>query len=320
MKKIITTISIFLLITLALTACSTAPKADATPTVATPIASSTSVAIDLPTMDRADNPITVPKEVKTIITLVPSIAEVLIDLGSGDKIIAADTQSKALQGLPADIPFIDMMQPDIEKIVALKPDVIFASTMSMVGGTDPLKPLKDLGICVIYIPSSDSIAGIYDDIMFISSVVQANEQGQVIVDNMKTKIEAIQKTAATITAKKSVYFEIAAAPDLYSFGKGVFLNEMLELIGAKNIFADQASWISVAEENILAANPDVIITNVNYIDNPVAEILARKGWENITAVKNKNVYYVDNISSSLPNHHIIAALEQMAKAVYPDKF
>lgn len=316
MKKIISSSIIFLLMIAMLTGCSNEqPQEKKQPTQ-----EQSNASVSLPTTDRAGNKITVPEKINNIITMAPSIAEVLVDIGYGDKIIAADTQSKNIKGLSSDISFIDMMSPDAEQIVALKPDVIFASTMSMADGSDPFKPLKDLGICVIYIPSSDSIEGIYEDIMFISSVMKADEKGQALVDNMKTKIEDIKKISSTISDKKSVYFEIAAAPSIYSFGSDVFLNEMIEIIGAENILAKEKSWIAVSEETILAANPDVIITNVNYIEKPVEEILSRSGWENMTAVKNKEVYYLDNMTSSLPNHNIIKALEEMAHLIYPDKY
>ena len=95
---------------------------------------------------------------------------------------------------------------------------------------------------------------------------------------------------------------------------------MIELIGAENILADQQGWLAVEAETIVAADPDVILTNVNYIDEPVAEILGRGGWEGMRAVQDQQVFYIDNMASSLSNHNIVKALDQMAKAVYPDLF
>lgn len=60
---------------------------------------------------------------------------------------------------------------------------------------------------------------------------------------------------------------------------------MIELIGAKNILASKEGWMSVSEEVIVAADPDVILTNVNYIEEPVEEIKSRTGWENVKAIK-----------------------------------
>ena len=121
--------------------------------------------------------------------------------------------------------------------------------------------------------------------------------------------------------KKTVLFEISPVPYLYSFGTGVYLNEMIELIGAQNVLADQEGWLSVTEESAVAANPDVILTSDNFSnEDPVAEILGRAGWENVTAVKDGAVAYIDNAASSLPNHHIVDALKEMAKAVYPEEY
>ena len=272
----------------------------------------------LPTTDRAGNEISIPKEINKIISISPANTEILIELGFGDKIIAADTYSANIEGLPEGIPLFDMMAPDAEQMVSMEPDIIYTTGMSMAEGNDPYKPIKDIGICVAYIPSSDSIEGIYEDILFFAKSLGADNKGVDLVNNMINKIDEIREKGKTIENKKTVYFEIAVAPTLYSFGNGVFLNEMIEIIGAENVLAEHDMWISVSEEVVIASDPDVIITNVDYIENPVEEIKSRSGWDNINAVKNNDVYFVDNYATSHANHFIITGLEQMAKAIYPD--
>ena len=312
-KKFYTAILMLIFIT-SLTACAQNQKPEQTPQA------TEQNEAPLKTVDRAGNEITIPKEINKIISMSPSNTEILIDLGFGDKIIAADTYSKNITGLPENIQYFDMMTPDVEKLIALEPDIIFATGMSMSDGNDPYKPVKEMGICLAYIPSSDSIEGIYQDILFLAGSLNATGKGIELIDGMKTKINEIEKIASTIEKKKTVYFEIAASPNLYSFGKGVFLNEMIEIIGAENILANEEKWISVSDEAVVAANPDIILTNVNYVENAVGEIKSRAGWENMTAVKNNEVYYIDNNASSLSNHNIVKALQQMAEAIYPDIF
>ena len=275
--------------------------------------------IDL-TMDRAGAPITLPAKVERIVSMAPSTTEILIDLGVADKIIAADTNSQKDGLLKQNIPYFDMMKPDAEKLIALKPDVVFISGMSNAKGNTPFSPLIDAGICVVNIPSSSSIEAIYLDIAYIAAVVKHEENGAKIIANMKKEIEAVRKKGASIAQdkKKTVYFEIGAAPYMYSLGTGTFINEMIEIIGAQNILADQKSWVSVSDEMVLAKDPDVILTNVNYIPNPIDEIMARSGWASLKAVKSKKVFGIDTNSSSRPNHNIIKALKEMAKAVYPE--
>ena len=97
-------------------------------------------------------------------------------------------------------------------------------------------------------------------------------------------LDEIKEIGSKITDKKKVYFEIGPAPNLYSFGNSTFLNEMIELVGAENIFKDINGWTSPSEEAVIDANPDVILTNVNYVENSIEEIKSRKGWENIKAI------------------------------------
>ena len=272
------------------------------------------------TMDRAGAPITLPAKVEKIVSMAPSTTEILIDLGLADKIIAADTNTQKDGLLKQDIPYFNMMKPDAEKLIAQKPDVVFISGMSNAKGNTPFSPLIDAGICVINIPSSSSIEAIYLDIAYIAAAVKQEEKGAKIITNMKKEIEAVRKRGAAISQdkKKTVYFEIGAAPHMYSLGTGTFINEMIEIIGAQNILADQKSWIAVSDEMVLAKDPDVILTNVSYIPNPIDEIMARAGWASLKAVKGKKVFGIDTNSSSRPNHNIIKALKEMAKAVYPE--
>ena len=274
----------------------------------------------LPTVDPSGAEITVPQEIDSVVVLAPSIAETIIALGHGDQIVACDTQSVGVEGLPEDLPTFDLMNPDMEQLTVLQPDVLFVSNMTFYDDSSPLEQLESMGTCIICVPSSDSIADIQEDLRFIASVFGEEENGEELVSQMQDQIDKITQVADTITEKKTVYFEIAAAPDMYSFGSGVFLNEMIELIGAENILADQESWVPVEAEAVVAANPDVILTNVNYLEDPIAEILSREGWEQVTAVANQDVYYIDNDASSLPNQNVVEALEQMAIAVYPDYF
>ena len=274
---------------------------------------------ELPTEDRAGNAITVPAEITRIISLAPSTTQVLEALGALDSLVAVDNQTPMYVDGTSELPQFDMMAPDVEQIAALEPDVVFASGLSYLDG-NPFAALTEMGVCVVDIPSSASIADVEDDIRFIAACLGKDAEGEAIVNEMSASIDAIAAIGATIEDKKSVLFEISALPYIYSFGAGTFLDEMITLIGAENVFGDQAGWLAVSEEDAVAANPDVILTNVNYIEDSVGEILCREGWDVVTAIANADVHYIDNGASSLPNQHIIDALIEMAVAVYPEAY
>jgi iron complex transport system substrate-binding protein len=264
--------------------------------------------------DREGTEVNIPTKIEKIISTAPSNTEVLMALGLGDKLVAIDKYSTDIEGINTELPQIDFL-------IGLEPDIVIASGHNKTGSVeDPFKAISEAGIPVVYIPSSDSIDGIYKDIEFIADVVNERSKGKEIVDDMKAQVEEIKAIGDTITDKKSVYFEISPAPYLSSFGKSTFLNEMIEIIGAKNIFENEEGWISPTAEAIIDANPDVIITNAGYMENPTEEIKSRDAWENINAIKNNEVYLVDQNASSRPSQNVIKALEQMAKAVYPEHY
>jgi len=271
--------------------------------------------------DREGNKVEIPSNIEKIVSTAPSNTEILAGLGVGDKIVCMDTYSEGIEGVNKDVKKMDFTSPDAEAIIELEPDIVIASGYNKSGSSDdPFKSISDAGIPVVYIPSSESIDGIYKDIEFIASIVKEDSKGEEIVSNMKSEIEKISKVGETIKDKKKVYIEIGPAPNLYSIGNSTFLNEMVEVIGAENVFKDEESWFAPTEEAILDANPDVILTKVDYVEDPAAEILARDGWDNITAVKNGDVYYIDANSAARGNQNILKALDQMAKAIYPDVY
>ena len=271
--------------------------------------------------DREGFLIALPAQRDSIISIGPANTEILVALGFGDSIIQTDIHSADIDGIRPGISELEFFDLDLEYIISLNPDVIFITGMTRVpGNADPLGAVSAAGISVVYMPSSTSIADIKEDIRFMAYVLGADSVGEGIIADMNAEIEHIRAISETITERRSVYFEVGAAPTMVSFGTGTFLNEMIELAGAVNIFAGQEGWMVVADEVLIEMNPDVILTSVFYIADPVSEIMNRPGWHAITAVQNNDVFVIDTNSSSRANHNIVYALWEIARAVYPELF
>ncbi|MCM1268778.1 MAG: ABC transporter substrate-binding protein [Bacteroidales bacterium] len=307
------------------TAETEAPAAESTETEepdVEPAATEAEAQSALPTTDPSGAAITIPEQVDTVIALAPSICETLVALGEGEKLVGYDLQSVGLEGLPESVPTFDTVNPDVEQLTALAPDMLLVSSLSLYDQEAPYQPLIDAGVCVICVPTSVSIENVRSDIRFLAAALSVPEEGERVVAEMDAELDRLSAMVSDIPEeeKKSVYFEISPAPYLYSTGSGTYLHEMIELAGGKNVLADQSDWIAVEGESVVAANPDVIFTNVNYTDAPVEEILGREGWAGISAVTNQDVYYIDNMASSLPNQNIVKAVDQMVQALYPERY
>lgn len=272
--------------------------------------------------DREGGTVRVPDSINTIVSTAPSVTEILVGLGLGSKIIAADMYSADVEGIDPAICTLDFYNLNIEELVALEPDLVIISGMSMGGAEDPYTSLKDVGVNVIYVPTSNSISAVKLDIEFLAGYTKTMAAGSELISEIDRVVDGINSITAvsSFATKKKVYFEIGAAPYLYSCGSGTFIDEVITLIGAENIYSSEEGWISNSEESVIAADPDVILTNVYYEGYDFNEIKTRAGWEGISAVQNGQVYSVDANATGRPSQHIVKGIREIALAVYPGVF
>ncbi len=282
-----------------------------------------------PSTDRSGNDVKIPDEVNAIVSMAPSTTQILIDLGLADKIIACDTYSAASYGdvLSQDISQFDMMTPDQEKIISLEADVVFTTGMSASHGEDVFASVKEAGISVCDIPSSASLDDINKDIEFIGAVVGKSDEAAAINEEMNDAVSKIKEIAATIPEeeKKTVLFELFTpsgdTPTIYTAGSNTYITEMLDIIGAVNVAGKEAEqWPALTEEAAVAMDPQVILTADMYTDDVINVLLKMKGWENVSAIKDKAVYQIDNDTVNRPNQHVISAMIEMGKDIYPDYY
>jgi iron complex transport system substrate-binding protein len=263
-----------------------------------------------------------PAKVERIISTAPSNTEILTALDLGDKIIAADLFSQKVPGINKKAKTVDFMKADVEALISLKPDVIIASDINKMASGNPLDAVKKANIPIIYVPTPKTYQEITKQIAFLGQFTNHESQGQKVLDQMDKTYQGIVKKAKKIPQDKikKVYVEISGEPSLFSLGDNTFLNDFLRIIKADNIFAKQDGWFQPNVENILKANPDVIITTESFNPKAVANILNRKAFNSIKSVKNKKVYVINQDLSSRASQNSIKALEQLAKIIYPEYY
>jgi len=270
-------------------------------------------------LDRSGRTVTINGPIDRIISAAPSNTEIIVDLGLGDKLVAIDRYSADVEGLPQGLIKIDFSYPDAEAILALEPDIIIAHGHNVtVSGDDPYRLLSEMGIPVAYISMSKNINGIYEDIAFVADLLSVRERGEVLIRSMKTQVDDLTQKTAQAKIKPSVYFELTPAPQIFTFGKDSYINDMISAIGGINIFANDIWVLTPSVEVIIERNPDVILTCVDFLEDPVGEIKSRDGFEHINAVINNKIFRIDATSMSRPSARILLALNQMARYVHPE--
>lgn len=270
--------------------------------------------------DGSGQEVTIPEEPKTIITTVPSNTEMIFALGGGDRLIGVSDYCN----FPAEVDQIEKigaMEMNVEKILSLQPDLIFITPYQNANAGEALEQFKSLGMSVVVIQDATSFEDVYGSMRLIAKVIDAEDKAEEIITEMKDRLAWFKDKAENITEKKKIWVEVSPAPEIYSTGKGTFMHEMLEVINAVNAVGDQEGWIKFTEEEIVQLNPDVIITTYGfYVDKPSEEVLKRAGWGEVPAVKNKQVFDVDNDTVTRPGPRLIDGVETLAKLIYPEVF
>jgi iron complex transport system substrate-binding protein len=270
--------------------------------------------------DGANRKVTIDKEPKTIVSIQTSNTEIAFALGLGDKIIGVSDYDNYPEEATK-IQKVGAQDINTELVLSLLPDVALVTDYHYETHPDVLQKFEEAGIKVIVVGSATSFEDTYSNIEMIGAATGSKKKADAIVADMKDRLQAIKDKAAAVKDKKKVWVEVSPAPDIFTTGKNTFMHEMLESIQATNAAEDQEGWVKMSEEEIVRLNPDVIITTYGYyVENPKAQVLARKGWAEVPAVKNGQVYDVDSDTVTRPGPRLIEGVETLAELIYPEIF
>jgi cobalamin transport system substrate-binding protein len=289
---------------------------------AAPTAAPTTAATGVTITDVAGRTVTIAATPERLISLAPSTTEILFAIGLAPKIVATDDFSD----YPAEaknLPKIGGLNAayNFEQIVTLRPDLILAA-----GITPPeaLKKLEDLKLTVVVVGAEQtSFDSIFADIALVGQATSQVEQAAQVTTAMQDQLAALKAKLAGAKEKPLVYWELDATDPAkpYSVGPGNFVGDMIALAGGTNVFEKAESpFPQVSAEQVVAANPDVIILSDAAYGITVESVLKRPGWQAIAAVKQQRVAPIDDNLVSRPGPRIVEGLEAAARIIHPELF
>lgn len=268
--------------------------------------------------DALDYEVTLETKPERVVSLIPSNTEILFALGLNDEIVGvSEFDNYPEEAMEKEK--VGGMEFNIEQIISLEPDVVFAHESNAHNSAEGLEQLREANIDVIVVNDASSFEATYHSIDMMALATGTKEKGNEIINTIKTKIAELEEKAKDIQDEVKVWVEVD--PELYTTGKNTFIDEMLSIIRAENVAGDQEGWVQFTEEDVVKLNPDVIVTTYgDYVENPKDEILARKAWQDVPAVKNERVYDVHPDLVSRPGPRLAEGIEELAKVIYPDVF
>lgn len=268
--------------------------------------------------DALGNSVTLKAAPQRIVSIAPSATEILFAVGAGGQVVG-DTQFCNYPPEADKLPKIGGFSAEtisIEKIVDLAPDLVIAGSASQRAVAEALAQAKIPTLLL----DPRTFEEVYANIAQVGAVSGHGAQATQVVEQMRQRVDAVKATIATVPADKrpTLFWEVYDEP-LMSAGPHTFIGQMIELAGAKSIFADATEdYPQVSAEVIVARNPQVILGPDAHGGKLTAEQLAaRPGWAQIDAVQNKRVYVLDGDTTSRPGPRLVEALEDLARTLYP---
>lgn len=318
MKKLSSLLLILLLTIGALAACGGQTDSEKEENKSSSEQQSTDKAFPVTIKDAFDQEVVINEKPDKIVSLIPSNTEIAFALGLEEEIVGVSDNDN----YPEEVSTIEKvggMEVNLEKIIALQPNLVLAHASQH--SADSLKQLSDSGITVLIVNDAQNFEDVYSTIDMIGKATGETDKAEALVKEMQGKLAEIKDKASEISEKKKVFIEVGAEPEIFTTGKNTFMDEMVSFINADNIAKDQEGWVAMDQEAIINRNPDVIITTYGfYVKNADEQVLSRQGWENVNAIKNKQVIDVDSDRVTRPGPRIVEGVEELAKAVYPEVF
>ncbi|MGM0379186.1 MAG: ABC transporter substrate-binding protein [Bacillota bacterium] len=263
-------------------------------------------------VDGMDREINIESEPKRVISVAPSVTETIYKLNKQDILVGKTEYCD----YPKEAQSIDtigsLQQPNIEKIISLKPDIVFASTHFK---EESLKQLEQLDIKVVMIFSQKSFEGVYSNIDLMGKILGAKKKAENVIDEMKKEVKYVKDTVKDLE-KKTAYYVVGFGNgnDFTATGE-TFISEMIEMAGGINIAKDATGW-QYSLEKLIEKNPEVIISRKKFID----ELKVANGYKSLDAIKNDRVVPVNNNLVERMGPRLSKGLLELAKAIHPKAF
>jgi iron complex transport system substrate-binding protein len=247
-----------------------------------------------------------------IISLGPSVTEMLYLLGVEDRIVGVTTYCERPASAKKKEKVGTTMEINLEKIVSLNPDLVISTSL-----TNPQaeEKLKKLGIRVIKMRSPEHYYQLFDQFLELGRILGKEERAKVIIEECKRKIKDIKEKTKLFHPPR-VVIQVGARP-LWLAPKNSFINDFIELAGGKNVGPDGRIGICSREE-VFHQDPEVIIITTMGIKGEEEKKLWEK-YKTISAVKTHRIYIFDSYKLCSPTPvSLLETLKELVKIFYPD--
>ncbi len=268
-----------------------------------------------PVVDQLERRVIVPDNPQRVISLAPSITEIVYALNRENRLKGVTRYSD----YPRDatkLPRIgSYVNPDIERIVALNPDLCIATQDGNPKAIiDRLASLK----IPVYVVNPHNLDTILETIFEIGTILNAADRAATVINSMRNRIQRVKIRVAQAAHRPRVFFQIGISP-IVSAGTATFIHELIELAGGTNLAEGRLAYPRFSREQVLALKPEVFIITSMARQAVFEQVKAEwRRWPDIPAVRDDRIFLVDSDLFDRPSPRLVGGLELLTRLIHPE--
>jgi len=268
-------------------------------------------------MDQMGRQVTVPDKPQRVIALAPSITEIIYALDQENLLKGVTLYSDfpaAAMGLPKVGSYVQL---NLEKIVALKPDLCIA-----IKDGNPrvaANRLESLNIPV-YAVDPRNLETVMQTVLEIGNLLNASQRADFLVQCMRSRVLKVKSLVATAGYRPRVFFQIGISP-IVSVGTDTFIHELIVLAGGKNLAQGPVAYPRFSREQVLILSPEVFIITSMARATVFEKVKAEwSRWPDMPAIRDDRIFLVDSNCFDRPTPRLVDGLELLVKLIHPELF
>jgi len=265
--------------------------------------------------DEAGRRVRLPLKIERIVSLAPNLTEIVFAVGAGDRLVGRTRYCDYPPEVKNVAEIGDTMTPSIERVIALKPQVVLVSTASQL---EAFTKQLDQQKIAVYVTNPRSLDEVLRSITTLGDLFGTRDRAEKLVADLGLRADAV--TAAVGATKPiTVFYQVSDEP-LYTIGRESYLTDLVQRAGGVSVTADVANaFPRFSDEAALAARPEAIILptggSMGTANSTVAASL-----KNSPAALNNRVYKINEDHLQRPGPRLVDGLEEMARVLHPEAF
>lgn len=255
--------------------------------------------------------VTIPVKVMRVVSTAPSITENIFAVGAGDRLVGDTTYCNFPEQAKSVAKIGDTLNPNMETIVALKPDIVLVSTASQI---EVFTKTLEANRIAVYVTNPTSLDGVLKNLKQLGELFGTQDTADRLVADLTARVDAVGNK---IEGQKPVrvFVQISKEP-LFTIGKQSFLTAILEKARAESVTKDvESAYPKLSKETASALNPEAIILSDSEDNKEPNEV-----FRNSIAFKKDQILSINADLLSRPGPRSVNALEKIARWLHPASF